>query len=178
MASQVSLPNHSVTSMCVVDEENVYRISINGVKVMEKADEELGFFLRKKFSLFTQMNCFTLLAPLKVSRFGQCLSEAFCHASVVCVCVCVRAGRKTVVGAICRVQRSCNLRLIRPLRLQDARLHSQTNTCHVDFTDSLGCEQVISKLQNLVLMQLPVFKERLKYTTPTYMKTHKTIHHQ
>ena len=89
MASQVSLPNHSVTSMCVVDEENVYRISINGVKVMEKADEELGFFLRKKFSLFTQMNCFTLLATLKVSRFGQCLSEAFCHASVVCVCVCV-----------------------------------------------------------------------------------------
>ena len=143
---------------------------------MEKADEELGFFLRKKFSLFTQRNCFTLLAPLKVSRFGQCLSEAFCHASVVCVCV--HAGRKTVVGAICRVQRSCNSRLIRPLRLRDARLHSQTNTCHVDFTDSLGCEQVISRLQNLVLMQLLVFKERLKYITPTYMKTRKTIHHQ
>ena len=83
--------------MCVVDEENVYRISINGVKVMEKADEELGFFLRKKFSLFTQRNCFTLLAPLKVSRFGQCLSEAFCHASVVCVCVCMLAEKQWLV---------------------------------------------------------------------------------
>ena len=75
--------------MCVVDEEYVYRISINGVKVMEKGDQELGFFLRKKFSLFTQRNGFTLLAPLKVSRFGQCLSEALCHSSVVSVCVCV-----------------------------------------------------------------------------------------
>ena len=45
MASRVSLPIHSLTSMCVVDEEYVYRISINGVKVMEKGDEELGFFL-------------------------------------------------------------------------------------------------------------------------------------
>jgi len=78
--------------MCVVDEEYVYRISINGVKVMEKGDEELGFFLRKKFSLFTRRNGFTLLAPLKVSRFGQCLSEDLCHSSVVsvCVCMCVR----------------------------------------------------------------------------------------
>ena len=96
----------------------------------------------------------------------------------VCVCVCVSASRKIVVGAICKAQRSCNSRLVRPLRSQGARLHSQTNNYHVDFTDNLDCEQVISRPQNLGLMQLPVFKEKLKYTTPTYMKTHKTIHHQ
>ena len=35
-----------------MDEECVYRISINGMKEMEKGDEELGFTLRKS-SLFS-----------------------------------------------------------------------------------------------------------------------------
>ena len=50
-------------------------------------------------------------------------------------------------------------------------LHSKTNTYYVDFASSLGREQVASRSQNFELMQLPVFKEMLKYTTPNYMKT-------
>ena len=43
-----------------MDEECGYKIYINGMKEMEKGDEELGFSLRKKRSLFTQRNVFTL----------------------------------------------------------------------------------------------------------------------
>jgi len=52
---------HSLTHRYVfVDEECGYKIYINGMKEMEKGDEELGFSLRKKLSLFTQRNGFTL----------------------------------------------------------------------------------------------------------------------
>ena len=55
--------------------------------------------------------------------------------------------------------------------LWGARLHFQTTTCHMDFAGSLGCKKVASRPWDLRLMQLPIFKERLKYTTPIYMKT-------
>ena len=67
----------------------------------------------------------------------------------------------------------CNSQPIRHLRSQGARFHSRTKTCHVDFVSNLSHKMVASKSRNLWLIQLLVFKERLKYTTPIYMKTQK-----
>ena len=74
MASQVSLAIHSLTSMCLwmknvfMDEECVYRISINGMKEMEKGDEELGFSLRKKALSFHTKEWLHSVGTLRVSR--------------------------------------------------------------------------------------------------------------
>ena len=110
-----SFLSHSLTHRYVfVDEECVYKISINKMKDMEKWDEELGYSLRKN-SLFIQRIGFTLLAPLGFLGYGQYLSEAFCHASQLCVCT----GKRTVVGTFSKIRRSCSSRPIHPLRSQD-----------------------------------------------------------
>ena len=57
-----------------MDKECVYSISINGMKEMKEGNEELGFSLRKKLSLFIQRNGFTFLAPLGFLLFGHYLS--------------------------------------------------------------------------------------------------------
>ena len=86
MASQVFLLIHSLTHKYVfVDEECVYRISINEMKEMEKGDEVLGFSLEKN-SLSIQRNGFTLLANLGFLGFGHYLFKAPCHISQLCVC--------------------------------------------------------------------------------------------
>ena len=96
--------------------------------------------------------------------------------SSMCVCVCARCKKSSDW---------CNLLSTKIVQLatylhpkvarwsRGAHLHSQTNTCHVDYASNLGCEQVASSSWDLGLMLLLVFKERLKYTTPTYMKTQK-----
>ena len=61
--------------------------------------------------------------------------------SYVCVC----AGRKIVVGAFAEYRDHAAPDLFTPLRLRGARLHFQTNTCHVDFAGSLGRKKVTSK---------------------------------
>ena len=77
-----------------VDEACVYKISINGMKEMEKGDEEHSFSLRKS-SLISYKG----LAPLGFLGNGKYLFEALCHASQLCVCI----GIKIKVGAFCRV---------------------------------------------------------------------------
>ena len=64
MASHVSNDIPSLTRFVFVDEEGVYRISINTIKEMKKKDGNLDF-LKEKLSLFIQrlgFNIFTLLA--------------------------------------------------------------------------------------------------------------------
>ena len=64
MASHVSNDIPSLTMSVFVDEEGVYRISINTIKEMKQKDGNL-VFLKEKLSLFIQrlgFNIFTLLA--------------------------------------------------------------------------------------------------------------------
>ena len=61
-----------------MDEEGVYRISISGMKEMEKRGGNMVFFLGKKLFLFIQRIGFSLLTPL---GFVQYLLEVSCHAS-------------------------------------------------------------------------------------------------
>ena len=64
MASHVSNDIPSLTRSVFVDEEGVYRISINTIKEMKQKDGNL-VFLKEKLSLFIQrlgFNIFTLLA--------------------------------------------------------------------------------------------------------------------
>ena len=69
-------------------------------------------FSKKKLSLFIQRIGFTLLTPLGFLGYSQYLSEAFCHASQLCVC----AGRRIVVGTFSKIWRSCSSQHVRPLR--------------------------------------------------------------
>ena len=64
MASHVSNDIPSLTRSVFVDEEGVYKISINTIKEMKQKDGNL-VFLKEKLSLFIQrlgFNIFTLLA--------------------------------------------------------------------------------------------------------------------
>ena len=64
MASHVSNDIPSLTMSVFVDEEGVYKISINTIKEMKQKDGNL-VFLKEKLSLFIQrlgFNIFTLLA--------------------------------------------------------------------------------------------------------------------
>ena len=102
-----------------MDEESVYKNSINEMKEIEKGDEELGVSLRKKHSFYTR-EWLHSLSILRVSKVWSILIRSLLpRLTGLCVCVCVCCGRKTVVCAVCRVHRSCNSQPIRPLRLRD-----------------------------------------------------------
>ena len=58
------------------------------------------FFSKKNVSLLIQRIGFTLLTPLGFLGFVQSLSEAFCHASQLCVCV--HAGRLAMISVIAK----------------------------------------------------------------------------
>ena len=65
MASHVSNDIPSLTRSVFVDEEGVYRISINTIKEMKQKKDGNLVFLKEKLSLFIQrlgFNIFTLLA--------------------------------------------------------------------------------------------------------------------
>ena len=148
------------------------------MKEMEKGDEELGFSLRKSFH-FSYKRMASLSWYLQdfqsfINTYQKPLTTPH---SCVCVCWQKNSGWCSLQSTqIVQLPTCQSPQVTRWSR--GARLHSQTNTCHVDFTGSLGRKLVASRPRDLELMQLPVFKERLKYTIPTYMKTQKTIHHQ
>ena len=84
MASHVSNDIPSLTRSMFVDEEGVYRISINTIKEMKQKDGNL-VFLKEKLSLFIQrlgFNIFTLLARVCSTLILSLLPRL----TVVCVC--------------------------------------------------------------------------------------------
>ena len=93
------------------------------------------------------------MAPLGFLGFGQYLSEAPCHASQLCMCVCVHANRLAVVGVIAEYKDRETRDLFTPLRSRDDhQVHDCTlrqSTCHVDFMGSLGHEMVAFRPQDL-----------------------------
>ena len=83
MASHVSNDIPSLTRSVFVDEEGVYRISINTIKEMKQRDGNL-VFLKEKLSLFIQRLVFNISHFLQ--GFVQPSSEASYHVSQLCVC--------------------------------------------------------------------------------------------
>ena len=72
-----------------MDEESVYKNSINEMKEIEKGDEELGVSLRKKHSFYTK-EWLHSLSILRVSKVWSILIRSLLpRLTALCVCVCV-----------------------------------------------------------------------------------------
>ena len=148
----------------------------------ERGKWRTWFFSKEKALPFHTKKLLHFLGPLRVFIVWWLLilSPLPCLIAL-CVCVCARCKKSSdwcnlLSTEIVQLATYLHPKVARWSR--GAHLHSQTNTCHVDYASNLGREQVASSSWDLGLMLLLVFKERLKYTTPTYMKTQKKIYHQ
>ena len=152
MASHVSNDIPSLTRFVFVDEEGVYRISINTIKEMKKKDWNLDF-LKEKLSLFIQrlgFNIFTLLVRVCSTLIWSLLPR------LTVVCVCWQMSSEHVYS---RVQRSCGSWPSCSLRSWiGCKVYVCTliqNTSHMDLSGMLGRVKVASRSQDhwLILFQ-------------------------
>ena len=168
MTSHVSNVILSLTMSMFVDKECVYIISINAMKEVEKRGGNL-VFLTKKRSLFSYKGLASISSLLTHFQglFNLYLKPLATPHSYLCVLLDEqRIGSMQSIEIMQLVTQS-------PLKVtrwsRDSQLHSQPKPCHMDFTGKLGHEMVASRPQNLYLMLLLIFKERLQYSTPSNM---------